>query len=269
MLEEELKRLQQEVKENGRKGKEIDEKNQQQLVGELKRLHEALREKQAEHIQNESLIERVWEVMDKLRAERKRMERDWNQAGQMFDRHLKQYSDEAQAGNYAYVSDSLRRIRAELFELYDHTLRGAKQSTKNLDEKTTPELKELVRNLDKEGRTVISLYQKRMNQLRVGFLNSISQVRSERLNSLGIEDFIIAPNPHHDQVSIALKLTKSGNLTIKVLDLQGKIIHTVFEGLEEPGTKQWYWDSSNVSAGTYLVRIERAGHTLTKRIIKQ
>ena len=249
--------------------KKLTELERKKLKEELASRNEVLIEKEAEQVQNVALIKQIQEILDHLKAERVKMERDWNQAGQMFDRHLKQYSDEAQAGNYAYVSDSLRRIRAELFELYDHTLRGAKQSTKNLDEKTTPELKELVRNLDKEGRTVISLYQKRMNQLRVGFLNSISQVRSERLNSLGIEDFIIAPNPHHDQVSIALKLTKSGNLTIKVLDLQGKIIHTVFEGLEEPGTKQWYWDSSNVSAGTYLVRIERAGHTLTKRIIKQ
>ena len=81
----------------------------------------------------------------------------------------------------------------------------------------------------------------------------------------------VYPNPSSDQVQIKYASNRTGDISITVYDLNGKMIEELFRG-EHQETTQVTWSAkqnSAVQTGTYMVKITTPNKTITKPIIIQ
>ncbi len=74
------------------------------------------------------------------------------------------------------------------------------------------------------------------------------------------------------QVIIQCALTDAGMVSIKIYDLQGKLIKVVKEGYHEQGTYSYAWNAINeqnsiVASGVYIVHIKLPGLTRTEKVV--
>ncbi|MCB0841229.1 MAG: T9SS type A sorting domain-containing protein, partial [Bacteroidetes bacterium] len=82
----------------------------------------------------------------------------------------------------------------------------------------------------------------------------------------------IFPNAFHDQVSISLTMEKTGEGFVRIYSLEGKLIHTLWEGTYLQPT-QLTWDGTTedgrkVPNGIYLVEVSVNGKRTYARVIK-
>jgi plastocyanin len=87
------------------------------------------------------------------------------------------------------------------------------------------------------------------------------------------EGFVRAPwpNPARNSSTFRFALARAGHARVTVLDAQGRRVATVFDRDLGPGTFDAAWDTRTVSgaaapAGLYLVRLEMAGRSETRRL---
>ncbi len=62
------------------------------------------------------------------------------------------------------------------------------------------------------------------------------------------------PNPFNNRVSIPIITSQKSNISIKVFDLVGRKVDTVFEGTIYPGKKHFIWDARIVANGIYIIQ---------------
>ncbi|NNE08477.1 MAG: choice-of-anchor D domain-containing protein [Gemmatimonadetes bacterium] len=80
------------------------------------------------------------------------------------------------------------------------------------------------------------------------------------------------PNPFRDGTTLRWSLRASGTLSIAVYDIAGRRVRTLVAGSESAGTGSIRWDGRNeagkrVPAGTYFVRGESGGQSVTRKIV--
>ena len=80
------------------------------------------------------------------------------------------------------------------------------------------------------------------------------------------------PNPFNASTKISFKLEKAGYVELKIFDLLGNTVRTLYEGIEEPNTYEFYWDgtdfkSISAPSGVYFVRLSFNGLVQTKKMI--
>ena len=80
------------------------------------------------------------------------------------------------------------------------------------------------------------------------------------------------PNPFNDETVIQYQLTESSMITLKIFDVQGKVIADLFHGTQPSGLYTFPWHARDqkgeaVSSGTYLIRLEADGHVETKKVV--
>ena len=78
----------------------------------------------------------------------------------------------------------------------------------------------------------------------------------------------IYPNPVADALYIDYILAESGTVEISVLDLQGRVIETKSQDLQE-GMQHQAYDTQNLAAGTYLIMVSNNGQRSVKRFMVQ
>lgn len=77
----------------------------------------------------------------------------------------------------------------------------------------------------------------------------------------------VYPNPVTDQINLKYELTRNSNVTIKVMDVLGNEIITLFSQRVEPGEKNFsYALNSKLTRGFYFVRIVAGTESVIKRI---
>lgn len=81
-----------------------------------------------------------------------------------------------------------------------------------------------------------------------------------------------APNPMNPSTHIGYSTPLGGRVTLRIFDVQGRLVRTLFDGRTTPGPHEVYWegrsDNGNaVSSGVYYYRLENAGHSLVRKII--
>lgn len=86
--------------------------------------------------------------------------------------------------------------------------------------------------------------------------------------TLGIQDitdtgFSVYPNPFSAQLNLKLPKNMSGNYTFKVTDLTGRIVYN-----KNQNKNVFSWDGSYLSQGVYILSIENAARSFTKKVIK-
>ena len=89
-------------------------------------------------------------------------------------------------------------------------------------------------------------------------------------NSFTIDNF---PNPFNPSTTIVFSIPESGNVTIKIYNLLGELITTLYDGYCEVGNHKIIWNSTNikgtqVSNGVYFYNIIYDGNnSITKRML--
>ena len=82
----------------------------------------------------------------------------------------------------------------------------------------------------------------------------------------------LQPNPFHLRLRLALDLVAREPLTVDVLDLSGRRLARLYQGLAGPGAMELEWDGTargrTVAAGMYFVEVRRASTVQRLRIVK-
>jgi len=74
------------------------------------------------------------------------------------------------------------------------------------------------------------------------------------------------PNPFNPVTTIPFSLADNSHVTLKIFDLQGKVVATVLEGDFSAGQYETTFDASSLSSGIYLYRVEAEGFSKTMKL---
>jgi len=74
------------------------------------------------------------------------------------------------------------------------------------------------------------------------------------------------PNPFNPTTIISFELPKSGNVSLTVYDLLGRVVDKPIDGILQAGRHEITWDGSDKSSGVYFYRIVTSDETLTRRM---
>ena len=77
------------------------------------------------------------------------------------------------------------------------------------------------------------------------------------------------PNPTTGQTAINYKLENASTVSIKVLDITGKVIYTSNEGTQNSGSHSVSLDASNFTTGVYYVTVSTENGAVTQKLIKK
>jgi len=75
------------------------------------------------------------------------------------------------------------------------------------------------------------------------------------------------PNPVKNVTSIAYSNKVAGNVTMEVMDITGKVVAVVEEGVQAPGKHAINFDASQLANGVYTYTVEVNGERQTKRMV--
>jgi hypothetical protein len=75
------------------------------------------------------------------------------------------------------------------------------------------------------------------------------------------------PNPFNPETSISYSVARAGKVTIKVFNLIGQEVATLFEGIRQPGNYSVNFDAGGLSSGVYLYRMQSENFLETKKLI--
>ena len=75
------------------------------------------------------------------------------------------------------------------------------------------------------------------------------------------------PNPFNPSTTINYSVPKSGFVTLKVYNVIGQEIATLFAGQLQPGKYVANFDGSKFASGIYIYRLESEGTSITKKLV--
>ncbi|MEG8946841.1 T9SS type A sorting domain-containing protein [Rosettibacter firmus] len=75
------------------------------------------------------------------------------------------------------------------------------------------------------------------------------------------------PNPFNPTTNIEYSIPKSGYVSLKVFNLLGQQVATIFEGNQNAGNYIATFDASGLASGVYLYRLESNNVSITKKLI--
>lgn len=76
------------------------------------------------------------------------------------------------------------------------------------------------------------------------------------------------PNPFRDGTRIGYELPTAGNVTVKILDLNGRQVTSLVDGVQPAGLRTVYFDPKGLPSGIYLCRIEACGLSRTQKLVR-
>lgn len=79
------------------------------------------------------------------------------------------------------------------------------------------------------------------------------------------------PNPAHGSTNLAFALPRTGEVTLRVYDMAGRLVKTVFQGQADAGDAVKVWDGRQddgapVAGGIYFYRLETGNEVLTRKL---
>ena len=75
------------------------------------------------------------------------------------------------------------------------------------------------------------------------------------------------PNPFNPSTNISFSLPISGEVTLKVFDLNGREVATLVSGKQTAGVHSVSFDASALTSGVYFYRLSKTGFTETKQMV--
>ncbi len=79
------------------------------------------------------------------------------------------------------------------------------------------------------------------------------------------------PNPFNPSTTISFTLPKKGTASLKIYNIEGKLVRTLVHGILDAGYKEYSWNGSDhqgvpVSSGIYFYCLKAGGKVLTKKM---
>lgn len=74
------------------------------------------------------------------------------------------------------------------------------------------------------------------------------------------------PNPFNPSTTIKFDINKSSFAKLKIYDIQGKLVETLFEGNINPGTYKADWNAEGYPSGIYIYSLDAGGYKAAKRM---
>jgi hypothetical protein len=98
---------------------------------------------------------------------------------------------------------------------------------------------------------------------------SLTGINKEPISAMltGFKITSIYPNPFNMSTCIRYKLPKSGNVTIKIFDILGKEIHTLYSGIQSKGEYNIHWNAAGLTSNIYIVRMEFGKNYQTRKVV--
>ena len=75
------------------------------------------------------------------------------------------------------------------------------------------------------------------------------------------------PNPFNPTTNIIFHLPKSGNVTIKIFDITGKLVSELLNSELEAGSHNIDWNASDYPSGVYFYKITAGNFTSVKKMM--
>lgn len=75
------------------------------------------------------------------------------------------------------------------------------------------------------------------------------------------------PNPFNPATTINFDIPKAGFISLKVYDISGKEIRSLFNGVKEAGSYQLKFDGASLNSGVYFYKLMTNGSTITKSMV--
>lgn len=94
--------------------------------------------------------------------------------------------------------------------------------------------------------------------------SGISEIANNGLSFANIK-----PNPTTGETTISYNVDNSSNIAVKVLDITGKVVYQVNQGMVNAGTHSLTFDAANLTSGVYYVRVTSDNSQITKKLIKK
>jgi hypothetical protein len=102
----------------------------------------------------------------------------------------------------------------------------------------------------------------------VADLSDVTTSVGSPASSLGLRAF---PNPFNPATNVEFALPAPGRVVLRVYDASGARVRTLADGFQSQGAHRVAWDGRNehglrVASGVYLLRIEAAGQSITRKL---
>jgi hypothetical protein len=75
------------------------------------------------------------------------------------------------------------------------------------------------------------------------------------------------PNPFNSTTQINVKISQSGNLSIKVFSILGEEVEEIVNNYYEAGTHKFFFNANEISSGVYLLRMNIGERYFTHKIV--
>lgn len=75
------------------------------------------------------------------------------------------------------------------------------------------------------------------------------------------------PNPFNSSTSIAYRTSIVSHIRLRVFNVLGQKVATLFDGMVSPGYHTFNWDASHLASGVYLYRLDTEGFTQSRRAL--
>jgi endo-1,4-beta-xylanase len=89
-------------------------------------------------------------------------------------------------------------------------------------------------------------------------------------NERGVRVFALGqnyPNPFNPSTLISYSIPSGGPVSLKVYDILGKEVATLFEGVRQPGSYTARFDGTGLSSGVYLYRLQAGSMVETRKLV--
>ena len=91
------------------------------------------------------------------------------------------------------------------------------------------------------------------------------------VNSSVPDNFILYqnyPNPFNPSTNIKIDVpVHQGSISLKIYNLTGRLIQTLFKGSLNPGTYSYQFNSNNLPSGVYFYKLVSDGYSETKKMV--
>ncbi|RPH94568.1 T9SS C-terminal target domain-containing protein, partial [candidate division KSB1 bacterium] len=75
------------------------------------------------------------------------------------------------------------------------------------------------------------------------------------------------PNPFNATTTIVYDLARTGFITLRVFDLQGREVAVLKDGFVEAGSHRVMFDGNGLASGIYFMRLDAGGITQTRKLM--
>ena len=93
-------------------------------------------------------------------------------------------------------------------------------------------------------------------------------IKQQIIEEQTITDLSVFPNPFTNKATISFNVAESGPVTLRVYDMNGKLVTTLFTGMAEKGIiERINWNADKLPAGIYVSRLQTATGSIQRKIV--